>query len=367
MRQTLKDRRRQLHLYRGTPMSRVLTMIGMLVILGLVIVRARDPNTWRWFSRENDGTQVITASGKSIGSPPLAEEPAFGKPESPHGKSSAPGTAAVTGEKPTTGDENGEIASEPTGLEPTGPTDLDQSEQDDIKDPISIVTDGDLEILKEENVALYQILSWVDHQSAELLQKRANKVVLYSDFRMTPERMRLQLVELNLSVRQIVPYALPPKNGLTKPMTTYEGHPIYRVCGFTQEGSTNLYMGIVTDLPKGMPIGTSIDVNAKLVGYFFKLQGYFSAVQQLEAEQTRKKAKPLKAPLILGRLIWVPSPSMAAEAPPVWLLASIGGAVVAVIVGWTIMAMAPRGGAARCRRPQVLAARRSTLIHPPRW
>ena len=77
--------------------------------------------------------------------------------------------------------------------------------------------------------------------------------------------------------------------------------------GFTQEGGSNLYIGVVTDLPEGMPIGTSINEDAKLVGYFFKLQGYISEQQQLDAERTRKRPVTLKAPLILGRLIWIPS------------------------------------------------------------
>ena len=92
-------------------------------------------------------------------------------------------------------------------------------------------------------------------------------------------------------------------------MTTREGQPIYEVRGFTQEGGSNLYIGIVTDLPKGMPIGTSVNEDARLVGYFFKLQGYISQQQQLEAERTRKRPVTLKAPVIIGRLIWTVSPA----------------------------------------------------------
>ena len=134
--------------------------------------------------------------------------------------------------------------------------------------------------------AYFQILSWVDHQSTALLRKRAKRDVLYSDFRKTPDSMRLQIVELKLNVRQIVRLHQAPKNGITEPMTTREGQPLYEVRGFTQEGGSNLYIGIVTDLPEGMPIGTSINEDAKLVGYFFKLQGYISQQQQLDAERT---------------------------------------------------------------------------------
>src|SRR5208337_2870362 len=132
-------------------------------------------------------------------------------------------------------------------------------------------------------------------------QKRARKDVLYNDFHSSPGSMRLQIVELKLNVRQIVRLENPPKDGITEPMTTPDGNPIYELRGFTQEGGSNLYFGIVTDLPKGMPIGASVNEDVKLVGYFFKLQGYFSQQQQLDAERTGKKPTMLKAPVILGR------------------------------------------------------------------
>ena len=179
---------------------------------------------------------------------------------------------------------------------PPGPTDLDPMEQEDIQQAISVISDGDREMSKRDMPAYFQILNWVDHQSTALLRKRAKKDVLYSHFRKTPDSMRLQIVELKLNVRQIVRYTKPPKNGITEPMTTDEGHPIYEVRGFTQEGRSNLYIGIVTDLPKGMPIGTSINEDARLVGYFFKLQGYFSQQQQLDSERTGKRPVTLKAP-----------------------------------------------------------------------
>ena len=136
--------------------------------------------------------------------------------------------------------------------------------------------------------------SWVDHQPPELLRKRAKRDVLYSEFRLTPDTMRLQIVELNLNVRQIIRYTKPPKNGITEPITTRDGHPLYEVRGVTQEGGTNIYIGVVTGLPQGMPIGTAINENAKLVGYFFKLQGYISRQQQIEAEGKPEKARSVE-------------------------------------------------------------------------
>ena len=61
----------------------------------------------------------------------------------------------------------------PPELTPTGPTDLDPMEWEDIKPSISLIEDGTMEMNKLEMPAYFQILSWVDHQPTELLRKRA--------------------------------------------------------------------------------------------------------------------------------------------------------------------------------------------------
>lgn len=222
-------------------------------------------------------------------------------------------------------------------MTPTGPTDLDPTEQEDIHTVLSLIRDGNQEMTKYDMPAYYQILNWVDHQSIELLRKRAKKDVHYSDFRKTPESMRLQIVELNLNVRQIVRYTNAPVNGITQPMKSLEGHPIFEVRGFTNEGGSNVYIGVVTELPKGMPIGDSLNENVKLVGYFFRLQGYISQAQQLEAEHSRRRPTPLQAPIIMGRLIWTPAPPENVAKAPVWLLLSIGSVAAVVVVGWVYL------------------------------
>ena len=321
MRQTLKERRKQLH--RGMPMPRLLTMVLMMAIMALIFVRFRDPAT-RWFSRDDDDNQVQVVAGSELsGTNPPKTQPA------------APASSAAPAETPAE-------------LTPTGSTDLDPMEWDDMKTNVSLIEDGTLEMNKLEMPAYFQVLNWVDHQPTALLRKRAHKDVVYNDFRKTPNSMRLQIVELNLNVRQILRAFGPPENGKEMPITTPEGKQIYQVCGFTQEGGSNMYYGIVTDLPKGMPIGTFIDEDAKLVGYFFKLQGYISQAQQLEAERTRKNPIIYKAPVIIGRLIWIVSPAAAEDDPPVWLFWGIGGIAILAIVGSVLLSMRKSGRRA-CR------------------
>ena len=202
MRQTVKERRKQLH--RGMPMSRLLTLVIMLAILGMIFSRLRDPNTWSWFARDNDDNPVATENEPAGGKNPPDTQPAVTAPSQEQAAAPTTGNTAATKES----------AAPPSELTPTGPTDLDPMEQEDIKTAISAISDGNLEMTALDMPAYFQILSWVDHQPTQLLQKRAKKDVLYNDFRKTPESIRLQIVELKLNVRQIVRLTKPPKDGI---------------------------------------------------------------------------------------------------------------------------------------------------------
>ena len=192
---------------------------------------------------------------------------------------------------------------------------------------LSILDDGSTESTKFDQPTYFQILSWVDHQSAAALQKRATRAFFYDTLVKSPDTMRLKLLEVKLAVRQIVPVMGVPKDGKPQPLLTHEGKPIYEVRGVSQESGSNLYFGMVTDLPAGTPVGTLINDDAVLVGYFFKVQGYVSQQQQLDFEASRtKRIVPLKAPLIIGRLIWLAEPTASvASTTPVPVLVT-GGA-----------------------------------------
>jgi hypothetical protein len=374
MRMTLKERRRKLHRNR-LPLPRIMSMTLMLAIMALIFVRLRNPDAWRWFAQDKDiqlqsAAEDDAAIVKKVAATVAAQPAAIRPPakQQPAGQAAATGDSAkkpvlakepvptnvaVAGAPPAppvppanSAKGSDSLAKEPVvskkapgvppELVPTGPTDLDPIEQDDIKQSIGAVSDGELKWSDFEMPAYTQILGWVDHQSIELLRKRAKKDVTYSDFRLTPDTMRLQIVELKLRILQIIRLTEPPKNGLTEPMLSPDGHPLYEVRGFTEEGRSNLYVGIVSDLPKGMPIGMGIDEQARLVGYFFKLQGYYSAEQLLDR---RNKAKPLKAPLILGRLVWIESPPTTTAKTPFWLLISVGSVAAVLVIGGVLWSM----------------------------
>ena len=85
--------------------------------------------------------------------------------------------------------------------------------------------------------------------------------------------MRLQIVELKLNVRQITRCVGPPENGKETPLTTPDGKPLYELIGITQESGSNLYYGIVSDLPQGMPIGTDDRRECQVGGVFLQASG----------------------------------------------------------------------------------------------
>ena len=364
MRETFKERRQR---FGAMPMPRLLTMVLMLAILTLIFTRLRDPSTWRMFSRDDDDSPVVAhnessadkqpapavqvaaaSSAKPVATKPgpqasnekktaeMEKTPAVNQPAAAAGQNDAKAPAGgpnqpapATAAPPQT----------PPELTATGSTDLDPMEWEDMKTYLPLIVDGSLEMSKQEMFAYFQVLNWVDHQPLPLLRKRAHKDVTWNDFHHSPQSMRLQLVELRLSVRQIIRAFGPPVNGKATPITTLEGKQIYQICGFTQESGSNMYFGIVTELPEGMPIGTYVNEDCKLVGYFFKLQGYFSQAQQLAQEQTRKKQPVLKAPVIMGRVVWLTAGAAAEEQKtPFWLLVTIGSVATVIVIGWVLLA-----------------------------
>lgn len=256
---------------------RLVSMIGMLVILGLMIARARDPNLWRW----------------------LVDEP-------PNPPKTASLPAAVKGtQKPSP---------EPAAsAHVQAPGDQDPEEQDAIREEFQAVSDGTLAIQREEMPAYDRLLRWAQQQSTASMLQRADRNVVYTQFVQRPQEWRGRLVALELHIRRILKYE---RNGV----------PLYEVWGWTNEAKAWLYVGVVVDLPNDMPVGTDVAEEGTLVGYFFKLQGYHEAGAQ-------PHALPLRAPLLIGRLDWHRrvAPPARQSGLPLWAWAVLG-LVVAMAV-----------------------------------
>ena len=286
---------------------RIVSMLVMLMVLGMIIYRAGDPATWRWLA-PGDDEPVETA--------PLDPKPAVSVSAAP---SSQPSAESPKLESPK---QEESPNPETPKLVATGPTDEDADEKSFMEEAKLAITDGTLGMKREDMVAYNRVLGWVQNQPVELLRKRARGDVLYDQFLRDPEAMRFKLVKLDLNVARIV------RCDVKGPGDSQ----LYEVRGHTAEGGPMLYFAVVDQLPKGMPIGLNVQQRAKLVGYFFKLQAYHS-----QASMNSKLTKPLRAPMVIGRLIWdaPPAPSTMPSFPD-WVWATILIVAAALVIGFVM-------------------------------
>lgn len=244
--------------FRTSDWMRILSMLLLLAVLYMLIVRARDPNTWRWFAAETNADAVADA------------------PAEPN---SQPKAANQTTEQP-----GPELAAK-------GPTDEDPEEQAAIHDEFQAITDKTLQIQEEEMFAYKRVVQWVVNQPIALMRRRARKDLTFNDFMLSPDKHRGALVELVLDAKMV-------RN--TEYQAT-DGSDLYEIWGVTTESGAWLYCAIAVGLPEGMPVAARINERVRFVGYFFKLQGYHEA-------NAKPHAPPLAAPMLIGRVIWIQTP-----------------------------------------------------------
>ncbi len=314
-------------MFRGAELTRLLTSLVMLAVLGMLIVQAQDARNFRWLCGQQaaggpvdpansihgrPAEEVVSAGANAgaTGGPPASASqsragklpvPSFGAPLRAHGK--------------------------PLDLPPppTGPTDLDEEERDAAAEEFQALTDRTLEVHPEEMNAYWRLFSWVQNQSLAGLSKRAVKDVVLNDFIQSPDDFRGRLVALELNVRRAL------RHPATKNRLGIKN--IYEVTGFTTELQAWLYFGLTADLPKDMPVGSSVEEQVTFYGYFLKLQGYYRA-------GAKPDERPLEAPVLIGRLVWHSAAAAEAKGESFsqvfW--AAIVGAALAVAGGvWLIV------------------------------
>jgi hypothetical protein len=286
-------------LFHGNEMMRLLTMVGMMGVLLLVIARSRDPNTWSWLAGD--------AESSFPSSTPASDE---NQDTSQKSTVHAPGRQSeeVRGEGGATKDY---IPEDFSG------TDLDPEESDAIKEEFQAVSDGTESILPEEMPAYNRLLRWVEKQTLSEMRGRAKKDYAFTRFYQSPDEYRGQLFEIQLTVHLI--------RDLDK---KFDDKELYDFWGATDESGEWLYNGVFFDLPKGMPVGRKIYEQVTFVGYFFKLQGYLPA-------GGKPNSARLKAPLLVGRLIWHPTDTSKTQPTDwSWGLYLLAAFVIFLIVRW---------------------------------
>lgn len=233
-------------MFRGAELMRLATGVVMLGVLYILYTRMREPDTWLWLAKDGDtAASSVNATGPE--KPPVGALP-----------------------------------------EATGPTDEDPDQAETARDEFQVIADGTLKIQREEMEPYDRLVFWVKNQSFDRLCQRARSDLLFTNFHDEPDKYRGQLVTMKLNVRRILDAG-----------DNRDGVHLYEVWGFTGESRDRLYVAMVVDLPKGMPIGPSVHETAQFAGYYLKLQGYHSA-------GAKPDAVPDRAPLLIGRLRWEP-------------------------------------------------------------
>jgi hypothetical protein len=174
--------------------------------------------------------------------------------------------------------------------------------------------------------AYWRVMDWVQSQSLADFQARSLPQPPFQNFLQQPDKYRGRPVRVALQIRKVQSIEFDDQKG--KPRKLYE------LWGVPTELDGWWYVVVTPDLPPGFPEGKAVEATTTVYGYFFKLQGY----QQLDA---KPNARPLVAPLILGRV--APARVVAA---PTGIQNILGGIVVligslilvVVIVGWIIAA-----------------------------
>jgi hypothetical protein len=282
-----------------------MSMITMLVVLGLIIGKASDPATWAWLA---DDQAAVKQTDK----------------------------AALPPATPVTAQTWSETVTE-------GPTDEDIEERDGASEEFMALTDGALELGKEEMPAYWRLFRWTKNQSSAQLKKRATRDHVFNQFIRDPDEHRGHLFQIELNVRRVLAYDAPEnKAGVKK---------VYEIWGFTTESQAWLYCVLTPELPAGMPMGSNVSEEATFVGYFLKLQGYHAA-------GAGPRDRALTAPLFVGRIAWQPSAHDAQRAqsdfdwlvrhsrqPGSWIVRGIFAAGVLGIIAlgfWLVGFLQPR-------------------------
>lgn len=191
-----------------------------------------------------------------------------------------------------------------------------------------------------ETAAYAELLDRTRRTPVDDLREAARTDVVFSDLLARPERYRGMPIRLQGTARRILriddlPDRIAPEGAL------------YEAWTFTGDSRGFPYVLVFEDAPRGLPGGD--DVNAFVIfhGYFFKLLAYNAA------------DKRRKAPMLIGRLEYVPDDRKPAEVPiapggssPAWLLGLIVLVVVYFVVRSVTTARALRSRSASARRFQ---------------
>jgi hypothetical protein len=175
--------------------------------------------------------------------------------------------------------------------------------------------------------AYWRVVDWVQSQSLADLKARSFPEVSFHDLLNYPGKYRGKPVRVELLIHVVESKDVESRKKGVKPKKLYE------LWGRPTALNGWLYDVVTPELPPGFPQGRDVEVTTTVYGYFFKLQGY----QPFDA---KPDARPLLAPVIIGRV--TPAAVVASPAPPspavsnvVWL--AVSAIFVVMIIGWIVV------------------------------
>jgi hypothetical protein len=175
--------------------------------------------------------------------------------------------------------------------------------------------------------AYYRMLNWVQSQSLTDLKERSYSTIPFQGLINHPDKYRGRPIRVELLIRRVLSFELDRAENESGPNKLYE------LWGWPTASDGWLYVVVTPELPPGFPTGKDIEVTATVYGYFFKVQGYQPA-------DANPNARPLVAPLLMGRV--APVAVIAGPAPRNtlnWVILLIGVVtLIAVIAGWIVAA-----------------------------
>ncbi len=176
-------------------------------------------------------------------------------------------------------------------LEP-GPLDEDEEERQEFDHECEAISDR-TPLGSEEMFAYWRLLRWAQSQTTDEMLKRARSGVRYNDLIQRPEEFRGELLKVKLHIVQVLREDAPPD-------IPVDVHHYYQALGWNDASQSWFYFCIFADLPEGMTIGERVYEEGTFVGYFLKTHTYLDG-----------KGTKTKAPILIGRMIYHPTPSIA--------------------------------------------------------
>lgn len=270
----------------GGTVPRLGSMIVLLIVVGMLYVRAREPQTWRWLA-------ALDAD------PPaeVVDVPAENEKDQPEPR--APADTIVP-----------------------GATDQDAEEAAEAERLLSVVSDRD-DLGKEEMPAYWRLMRWTLAQSFADMERRSLPKVAFSQLWEQPEKYRGKLLRVRMHIVRVLEHPATSNSAGVKT--------VYEAWGGTDDSGSYPFSLVFPDLPEGMKVGPKVQEEGVFVGYFLTNMRYTTA-----------EDKPWAAPVLIGRMHALPrvtgNRGAQAGGNVVWLLLAVGVLVVAGIAAWRAVA-----------------------------